>query len=141
MTSRFRLSFRKDELLGLSSDRVNFLKRCIVIDRQLVSVNNERPVFEPPKTGALNRNIPLLVVLGDAVLERLTRFEVGPGGSKQGGSNSRSGGSLRLSRKRVTDSNQAVPDPREAAVVLRWHGSRLHHFHTPESGIWAWGSV
>lgn len=71
---------RQGELFGLTTDRVNFLERRIVVDRQLVSVNNERPAFGPPKTDASVRRIPLPVVVGDALIEHLARFEAGPDG-------------------------------------------------------------
>ena len=71
---------RQGELFGLTTDRVNFLERRIVVDRQLVSVNNERPTFGPPKTDASNRRIPLPVVVGDALIEHLARFAPGEGG-------------------------------------------------------------
>jgi len=71
---------RQGELFGLTTDRVNFLERRIVVDRQLVSVNNEAPRFGPPKTAASNRRIPLPVVVGDALLEHLARFPLGPDG-------------------------------------------------------------
>ncbi len=70
---------RQGELFGLTTDRVNFLERRIVVDRQLVSVNNERPAFGPPKTDASNRRIPLPVVVADALLEHLAQFEAGTG--------------------------------------------------------------
>ena len=50
---------RGGEAAGLTVDRVNLLKRELVIDRQLVKTSNKRPVFGPVKTPSSVRTIPM----------------------------------------------------------------------------------
>jgi len=50
---------RQGEAFGLTADRVNFLKRCLTVDRQLLGQENGRPRFGPPKTAASVRTVPL----------------------------------------------------------------------------------
>jgi integrase len=58
---------RSGEVLGLTVDRVDFLRRTITVDRQLVTTKGQGPTFGPPKTKASRRVIPapdgLLLVL------------------------------------------------------------------------------
>ncbi len=58
---------RQGECLGLSVDRVDFLRRSITIDRQLVLVGTGPPAFGPPKTEASVRSVPLPDVVGTAL--------------------------------------------------------------------------
>ena len=46
---------RSGEALGLTVDRVRFLERRIVVDRQLVTPSKGTPGFGPPKTASSNR--------------------------------------------------------------------------------------
>ena len=59
---------RAGEALGLTEDRVNFLRRQIVVDRQLVTSVGALPTFGPCKTASSVRTIPapdlVLVELG-----------------------------------------------------------------------------
>jgi integrase len=50
---------RQGEALGLTSDRVDFLRRSLSIDRQLITVQGQEPFLGPPKTRASVRTIPL----------------------------------------------------------------------------------
>jgi integrase len=50
---------RQSEATGLTVDRVNFLKRELTVDRQLVTPNVGEPTFGPPKSQASYRTIPL----------------------------------------------------------------------------------
>jgi len=50
---------RLGEALGLTVDRVDFLRRTITVDRQLITPSTGRPVFGPPKTPSSNRVIPV----------------------------------------------------------------------------------
>lgn len=59
---------RQGEILGLTADRVDFLRRTITIDRQLVKKPNGQRVLGPPKTKSSNRTIPV----PDVVLEELS---------------------------------------------------------------------
>jgi integrase len=67
---------RQGELFGLSEDRVRWLERSIVVDRQLVSVTGGTR-FGPPKTARSKRTVPV----PDAVLELLSEQvrHYGPG--------------------------------------------------------------
>lgn len=71
---------RQGEAFGLTVDRVNFLRRQIVVDRQLTSVNGGTPHFAPPKTESSVRTIPLPTVVADALAAHLERFGTGPEG-------------------------------------------------------------
>lgn len=50
---------RLGEALGLTVDRVDFLRRTITVDRQLITPNKGKPVFGPPKTPSSNRVVPV----------------------------------------------------------------------------------
>ena len=58
---------RMGEVLGLTVDRVDFLRRTVTVDRQLVTRGKAEPTFGPPKTKASHRTVPL----ASAVLEEL----------------------------------------------------------------------
>lgn len=60
---------RSGEALGLTADRVDFLRRQIVIDRQLVTSVGSSPTFGPCKTESSVRTIPA----PDLVLAELAR--------------------------------------------------------------------
>jgi integrase len=71
---------RQGEAFGLTQDRVNFLKRCLTVDRQLIGQENGRPRFGPPKTAASVRTVPLPDVVAEALAEHLRLFGTGPDG-------------------------------------------------------------
>lgn len=71
---------RQGEAFGLTEDRVNFLRRTIEVDRQLVGSDAGQARFGPPKTSASVRTIPLPVVVGEALAEHLRVFGSGPDG-------------------------------------------------------------
>jgi integrase len=50
---------RISEMCGLTVDRVDFLRRQVVIDRQIVGRSGTAPRFGPPKTRASNRILPV----------------------------------------------------------------------------------
>ena len=50
---------RQGECVGLTLDRVNFLRRTVKVDRQLVTVPGRDPYLAPPKSSASIRTIPL----------------------------------------------------------------------------------
>jgi integrase len=70
---------RQGEASGLTVDRVDFLRRTLRVDRQLVSRHVPAPVLGPPKTSSSNRTIPLASFLLDALADHLRRFPAGPG--------------------------------------------------------------
>lgn len=69
---------RQGEVLGLTVDRVDFLRRTVRIDRQLVTLAGG-PRFGPPKTAASNRTVPLPSVVIDALAEHLREHPAGVG--------------------------------------------------------------
>jgi len=71
---------RQGEASGLTVDRVDFLRRTLRVDRQLVSRFVPEPVLGPPKTESSHRTIPLAAFLLDALADHLRRFPAGPGG-------------------------------------------------------------
>ena len=50
---------RQGELIGLTVDRVDWLRRTVTVDRQLVMLRDKVPSFGPPKTTASHRVVPL----------------------------------------------------------------------------------
>ena len=70
---------RQGEAFGLTVDRVDFLRRQLRVDRQLVLVRSA-PEFGPPKTAASRRVVPLPSVVADALAEHLARYPAEPTG-------------------------------------------------------------
>lgn len=68
---------RQGEVFGLTVDRVDFLRRKVRVDRQLITMQGAPPVLAPPKTEASRRTIPLPQVAVDALAAHLERY--GPG--------------------------------------------------------------
>lgn len=71
---------RIGEALGLTEDRVRFLERRIIVDRQLVNVNGSAPEFGPPKTETSDRIIPLPDTVAVALSEHIKHHDRGPDG-------------------------------------------------------------
>ena len=66
---------RQGECFGLTRDRVNFLRRQLKVDRQLVLLPGAPPVFGPPKTDTSYRTIPLPAVVLAALAAHVARYE------------------------------------------------------------------
>ena len=60
---------RQSEATGLSIDRIDFLRRELTVDRQLVTRKAGEPTFGPPKSKRSYRSVPL----ADAVVAALAR--------------------------------------------------------------------
>ncbi len=71
---------RQGECFGLTVDRVDFLRRSITVNRQLVLAGSGPPEFGPPKTEASIRSIPLPEVVGHALAAHLEHFPTDPDG-------------------------------------------------------------
>jgi len=71
---------RRGEAMGLTVDRVDFLRRIVTVDRQLVGASDGRPVFGPPKTPASVRQVPISRTVVDALSAHLAEFGAGPDG-------------------------------------------------------------
>jgi integrase len=70
---------RQGEAFGLSVDRVDFLRKTVRVDRQVVLLNGQGPVFGPPKTDASFRTVPVPNVVLAALSEHLAEFPAEPG--------------------------------------------------------------
>lgn len=68
---------RQGEALGLTVDRVDFLRRTATVDRQLVLLPGREPYLAPPKTEASMRMIPLTRVAIEALAAHLAAFPTG----------------------------------------------------------------
>jgi integrase len=83
---------RQGECFGLTADRVDFLRRQLRVDRQLVTVPGHAPFLAQPKTRASHRTIPLPTVVLDELARHLEAFPVteqpirdgGPSAAEQG---------------------------------------------------------
>jgi len=71
---------RQGEIFGLTTDRVDFLRRSLRVDRQLVSTSGHEPTFGPPKTAASSRDIPLPTVVVEALARHVELLPPGPEG-------------------------------------------------------------
>ena len=71
---------RQGECFGLTFDRIDFLRRQVTVDRQLILVPGAPPKFGPPKTASSIRTIPLPQIVVDELASHLARFPVGPDG-------------------------------------------------------------
>jgi integrase len=71
---------RMGEVLGLAADRVDFLRRTVTVDRQLVTPPKGGPTFGPPKTKASHRVVPLARVTVDVLAAHLAEFPAGRDG-------------------------------------------------------------
>jgi integrase len=65
---------RQGEILGLTVNRIDFLRRTIRVDRQLVTLQGEDPKLAPPKTEASMRTVPVPQLVLDALADHLSRF-------------------------------------------------------------------
>lgn len=70
---------RWGEVFGLTVDRVDFLRRTLRVDRQLLDRDGDRPVFGPPKTPTSNRELPLPETVIRALAEHLAKYPAAPG--------------------------------------------------------------
>jgi integrase len=71
---------REGEVLGLTVDRVAFLRREIRIDRQLLTPTRGVPVLAPPKTAAAVRVVPMADVVSEALAGHLAQVPADPDG-------------------------------------------------------------
>ncbi|KMM46520.1 integrase [Cellulomonas sp. A375-1] len=70
---------RFSEVAGLTTDRVQFLRRLVIVDRQLVVLTGVAPHLGPVKTASSNREIPLPQSVADALAAHLQAFPASPG--------------------------------------------------------------
>jgi integrase len=65
---------RQGEVFGLTVDRIDFLRRQLTVDRQLVTMPDRAPYLAPPKTQASVRVVPLPQVVIDALAAHLATW-------------------------------------------------------------------
>ena len=65
---------RQGEIFGLTVDRIDFLRRQLTVDRQLVTMPDRAPYLAPPKTQASVRVVPLPQVVVDAAAAHLATW-------------------------------------------------------------------
>jgi len=70
---------RQGEAFGLTIDRVDFLRRTLTVDRQLVLLPGRPPFHAPPKTAASYQTVPLPQVVLESLAEHLRTFPMAPG--------------------------------------------------------------
>ncbi len=80
MTLGAGTGMRNGECLGLTVDRVDFLRRTVTVDQQLVTVARREPFLAPPKTAASVRTIPMPQVVVDALSAHIATHGLGLGG-------------------------------------------------------------
>jgi integrase len=71
---------RQGELFGLTEDRVRWLKRELVVDRQLVTPARGAPFLGPCKTARSVRTVPVADHVVEVLARHRERFGVGEGG-------------------------------------------------------------
>lgn len=71
---------RQGECLGLTVDRIDFLRRTLEVDRQLLTLAGRPLAFAPPKTAASVRTIPLPQVVVDALAAHIRDHPPGADG-------------------------------------------------------------
>lgn len=72
------LGLRQGELFGLTVDRVDWLRRTVRIDRQLVCVTGQAPALGPTKTESSVRTIPAPTSVLEALTAHLQANGEGP---------------------------------------------------------------
>lgn len=98
---------RQGEVLGLRRDRVDFLRRMLTVDGQLVLMPGAPPYLAPPKTNASYRSVPM----ADVVLQALSRPRRGvPGGPHRRCAGPFGGAAVRR-RPRQGAGSHLVPPP------------------------------
>jgi integrase len=74
------MGLRQGECFGLTVDRVDFLRRHVRVDRQLIAVRDGVPHFGPPKTRAGFRTVPMPGVVCDVLAAHLAAHPPGQTG-------------------------------------------------------------
>jgi integrase len=71
------MGLRQGECFGLTVDRVDFLRREVRVDRQLISARDGVPEFGPPKSKAGFRTVPMPAVVVSTLSAHLARYRPG----------------------------------------------------------------
>lgn len=68
------LGLRQGEAAGLAVDRIDFMRRTVFVDRQLLTPRKGPLEFAPPKTDSSYRTIPMPDFVGVAIAEHLAEL-------------------------------------------------------------------
>jgi integrase len=72
---------RPGEVFGLTVDKVDFLRRTVKVDQQMVSgIAGQKPALAPPKTPRSRRLVPVPALVVEALSAHLAAFPAGPDG-------------------------------------------------------------
>jgi integrase len=71
---------RQGEVFGLTADRIDFLRKTVRVDRQLVYLSGRDPYLGDPKTNASIRTIPLPDFVVEALARHIKDFGTGTKG-------------------------------------------------------------
>ncbi len=74
------MGLRQGECFGLTVDRVDFLRRTVRVDRQLLGAPGGIPEFGPPKSTSGFRTVPMPAVVASTLSEHLARYGTGRAG-------------------------------------------------------------
>jgi integrase len=114
---------RISEALGLTNDRVDWAEGTVTVDRQLVGIRENRPVFGPVKDKRNRaRTVPVPGVVVEALSDHVVRFGLGPDGLLFTGPR---GGPIR--RTTFSDSWVRVAGPLGIPLGDGFH--QLRHFY------------
>jgi len=80
VTTAAGTGLRQGEVFGVEVPHVDFLRKSLVVEQQLVLLPGAPPVVSPLKTPASYRTIPLGKVVVDALAAHLAAFPVGKSG-------------------------------------------------------------
>jgi integrase len=67
---------RQGECFGITVDRIDFLRRTVRVDRQLVLLPRKPAFLAPPKTSASHRTIPLPQIVISALSEHIRLYPI-----------------------------------------------------------------
>src|SRR5438132_1832207 len=70
---------RPGECFGLTLDQIDFMRRTVRVDHQIVDIKGSDPVFGPPKTDASYRTIPLPDIVLHSLVAHVKEFGIQPG--------------------------------------------------------------
>ena len=70
---------RQGEVFGLTTGNLDFLRRSLRVERQLVLMPGQPPYLAPPKTTTSRRTVPLPDVVLEALAGHLAAFPAGDG--------------------------------------------------------------
>jgi integrase len=71
---------RAGEALGLTLEHVDFLRRTVRVDQQMVTVQGKEPYLSSPKTASSHRTVPVPQLVIDALADHIAAFPPGDGG-------------------------------------------------------------